>query len=93
VEPKISCSSEPAFRGQTCSVLARPVIFQTGKKRGSSGLAPGLLLLDQDHARGSSHCWCGLDDSTKENGCLQYIAGSQKWGLLPKPVIAGELQG
>ena len=38
-------------------------------------------------------CWCGLDDSTKENGCLQYIAGSQEWGLLPKPVIAGELQG
>jgi hypothetical protein len=38
-------------------------------------------------------CWCGLDDATKENGCLQYIAGSHKWGLLPKPVIAGELQG
>src|SRR5205809_5041657 len=38
-------------------------------------------------------CWCGLDDSTKENGCLQYIPGSQEWGLLPKPVIAGELQG
>ena len=38
-------------------------------------------------------CWCGLDDSTKENGCLQYIAGSHRWGLLPKPVIAGEPQG
>jgi ectoine hydroxylase-related dioxygenase (phytanoyl-CoA dioxygenase family) len=38
-------------------------------------------------------CWCSLDDSTKENGCLQYIPGSHKWGLLPKPVIAGELQG
>jgi ectoine hydroxylase-related dioxygenase (phytanoyl-CoA dioxygenase family) len=38
-------------------------------------------------------CWCTLDDATKENGCLQYIAGSQNWGLLPKPVIAGELQG
>ncbi|HYM94712.1 MAG TPA: phytanoyl-CoA dioxygenase family protein [Chitinophagaceae bacterium] len=38
-------------------------------------------------------CWCGLDDSTKENGCLQYIPRSQEWGLLPKPVIAGELQG
>ncbi len=38
-------------------------------------------------------CWCGLDDSTKENGCLQYIPGSHQWGLLPKPVIAGELQG
>jgi hypothetical protein len=38
-------------------------------------------------------CWCGLDDATQENGCLQYIPGSHRWGLLPKPVIAGELQG
>lgn len=38
-------------------------------------------------------CWCGLDDSTKENGCLQYISRSHTWGLLPKPVIAGELHG
>ena len=38
-------------------------------------------------------CWCGLDDATKENGCLQYIPGSHRWGLLPKPVIAGELEG
>jgi hypothetical protein len=38
-------------------------------------------------------CWCALDDAVKENGCLQYIAGSHQWGLLPKPVIAGELQG
>lgn len=38
-------------------------------------------------------CWCGLDDTTKENGCLQYIDGSHQWGLFPKPVIAGELQG
>ena len=36
-------------------------------------------------------CWCALDDATIENGCLQYIPGSHKWGLLPKPVIAGEL--
>jgi hypothetical protein len=38
-------------------------------------------------------CWCALDEATKENGCLQYIPGSQEWGLLPKPVIAGELEG
>lgn len=38
-------------------------------------------------------CWCGLDDATAENGCLQYIPGSHKWGLLPKPVIAGEMEG
>jgi hypothetical protein len=38
-------------------------------------------------------CWCTLDDATIENGCLQYIPGSHKWGLLPKPVIAGDLHG
>jgi len=38
-------------------------------------------------------CWCGLDDSTKENGCLQYIGGSQRWGLLPKTVLAGDIEG
>ncbi|MBS1609669.1 MAG: phytanoyl-CoA dioxygenase family protein [Bacteroidetes bacterium] len=38
-------------------------------------------------------CWCGLDDSNKENGCVQYIPGSHKWGLLPKPALAGDLNG
>ena len=38
-------------------------------------------------------CWCGLDDATKENGCLQYIPGSHRWGLLPKTVLAGDIQG
>lgn len=38
-------------------------------------------------------CWCALDDATKANGCLQYIPGSHKWGLLPKPALAGDLHG
>jgi len=38
-------------------------------------------------------CWCALDDATIENGCLHYIPGSHKWGLMPKPVIAGEPEG
>lgn len=38
-------------------------------------------------------CWCGLDDSTKENGCLQYVPGSQNWGLLDKPDLAGNMMG
>jgi ectoine hydroxylase-related dioxygenase (phytanoyl-CoA dioxygenase family) len=37
-------------------------------------------------------CWCALDDATSENGCLQYIAGSHKWGLLPKPALAGDME-
>lgn len=38
-------------------------------------------------------CWCGLDDSTKENGCVQYIPGSHHWGLLPKTALAGDING
>ena len=60
----------------------------------------GVVALHQDYSYWTrtipvAHltCWCGLDNSTKENGCLQYIAGSHKWGLLPKPVIAGDLHG
>ena len=38
-------------------------------------------------------CWCSLDDSTIENGCLQYVPRSHRWGLLEKPVLAGDLMG
>ena len=38
-------------------------------------------------------CWVGLDDSTEENGCLQYIPGSHRWGLLDKPLLAGAMDG
>jgi phytanoyl-CoA hydroxylase len=34
-------------------------------------------------------CWMALDDATVENGCLHYIAGSHKWGLLPHRAIPG----
>ncbi|SIO14172.1 Ectoine hydroxylase-related dioxygenase, phytanoyl-CoA dioxygenase (PhyH) family [Algoriphagus halophilus] len=38
-------------------------------------------------------CWCGLDDATEANGCLNYIPGSHRWGLLDKPALAGEMDG
>lgn len=38
-------------------------------------------------------CWCGLDDSTVENGCVQYVPGSHRWGLLDKPELAGDMMG
>ncbi len=37
--------------------------------------------------------WIGLDDSSLDNGCLQYIPGSQNWGLLDKPSLTGEMKG
>ncbi len=38
-------------------------------------------------------CWTGLDDATVENGCIHYVPGSHKWGLLKKPELAGEMNG
>ena len=37
-------------------------------------------------------CWIGLDDSTVENGCLQYIPGSHRWELLPITGLAGDME-
>ena len=36
-------------------------------------------------------CWIGLDDANKENGCLYFIPGSHKWGLLPVTGLAGDM--
>jgi ectoine hydroxylase-related dioxygenase (phytanoyl-CoA dioxygenase family) len=38
-------------------------------------------------------CWVGLDDATKENGCLYYVPKSHRWGLLDKPELAGDMEG
>lgn len=37
-------------------------------------------------------CWIGLDDSTVDNGCLQYIPGSHRWDLLPVTGLAGDME-
>src|SRR5205085_9703559 len=33
-------------------------------------------------------CWIGLDDSTRENGCVHYVPGSQSWPDLPVTGLA-----
>ncbi|MBK8506624.1 MAG: phytanoyl-CoA dioxygenase family protein [Saprospiraceae bacterium] len=38
-------------------------------------------------------CWVGLDDADLENGCLHYVPGSHRWGLLEKPELAGQMDG
>jgi len=38
-------------------------------------------------------CWIGLDDTTCDNGCLWYVPGSHRWGLLPITGLAGEMDG
>ncbi|WP_052272829.1 phytanoyl-CoA dioxygenase family protein [Flavihumibacter solisilvae] len=36
-------------------------------------------------------CWIGLDNATIDNGCLYYIPGSHKWGLLPITGLTGDM--
>ncbi|WPP51215.1 phytanoyl-CoA dioxygenase family protein [Catalinimonas niigatensis] len=38
-------------------------------------------------------CWTGLDDANVDNGCLYYVPGSHRWGLLDKPELAGDMEG
>ncbi len=38
-------------------------------------------------------CWVGLDAANTANGCLHYIPGSHKWGLLNAPELAGNMNG
>jgi ectoine hydroxylase-related dioxygenase (phytanoyl-CoA dioxygenase family) len=52
---------------------------------------PGVVTWHQDYSywtratpAGHVTCWIGLDDATLENGCLHYVPGSHRWGLLPR---------
>lgn len=37
-------------------------------------------------------CWIGLDDSTVENGCVHYVAGSHRWPLLPRGGLSDDME-
>ncbi|MFN2493540.1 MAG: phytanoyl-CoA dioxygenase family protein, partial [Pyrinomonadaceae bacterium] len=36
-------------------------------------------------------CWIGLDDSTRENGCVHYVPGSHRWDVLPREDFANDM--
>jgi ectoine hydroxylase-related dioxygenase (phytanoyl-CoA dioxygenase family) len=36
-------------------------------------------------------CWIGLDDSTRENGCVNYVPGSHLWPDLPITGLTGDM--
>jgi ectoine hydroxylase-related dioxygenase (phytanoyl-CoA dioxygenase family) len=36
-------------------------------------------------------CWIGLDDSTRENGCVHYVPGSHRGPLLPRLSFANDM--
>jgi ectoine hydroxylase-related dioxygenase (phytanoyl-CoA dioxygenase family) len=36
-------------------------------------------------------CWIGLDDSTRDNGCVHYVPRSHRWNLLPVTGLADDM--
>jgi ectoine hydroxylase-related dioxygenase (phytanoyl-CoA dioxygenase family) len=90
----------PRFAMAASQLLNAPVRFWHDQLFYKPAKKGGVVAWHQDYSywtrtKPIAHltCWCALDDATEENGCLQYIPGSHRWGLLPKPVIAGELEG
>src|SRR5437588_4849955 len=58
----------------------------------------GVVAWHQDYSywtrtRPMAHlsCWIGLDDSTRENGCVHYVPGSHRWDLLPVTGLANDM--
>jgi ectoine hydroxylase-related dioxygenase (phytanoyl-CoA dioxygenase family) len=58
----------------------------------------GVVIWHQDYSywtrtQPMAHlsCWIGLDDSTRENGCVHYVPGSHRWNLLPRADFANNM--
>lgn len=59
---------------------------------------PGVVTWHQDYSYWTRStparhitAWIGLDDSTLENGCVQYVPGSHRWNLLPKVSLTKDM--
>ncbi len=88
----------PAFVMAASQLLDGPVRFWHDQLFCKPARHGGVVAWHQDYSywtrtRPIAHltCWIALDDATVENGCLQYVPGSHKWDLLPKPALAGTL--
>jgi ectoine hydroxylase-related dioxygenase (phytanoyl-CoA dioxygenase family) len=58
----------------------------------------GVVAWHQDYSywtrtRPMAHlsCWIGLDESTRDNGCVHYVPGSHQWNLLPITGLANDM--
>jgi ectoine hydroxylase-related dioxygenase (phytanoyl-CoA dioxygenase family) len=88
----------PAFTVPAAQLLDGPVRFWHDQLFCKPALHGGVVAWHQDYSYWTrtvpmAHltCWIGLDDSTIENGCLQYVPGSHKWDLLPITGLAGDM--
>jgi hypothetical protein len=88
----------PAFTVPASQLLGGAVRFWHDQLFCKPALHGGVVAWHQDYSywtrtQPMAHltCWIGLDDASRDNGCLQYIPGSHRWNLLPVTGLAGDM--
>jgi ectoine hydroxylase-related dioxygenase (phytanoyl-CoA dioxygenase family) len=88
----------PAFLMPASQLLEGPLRFWHDQIFYKPAHHGGVVAWHQDYSYWTrttpmAHlsCWIGLDDATRENGCVHYIPGSQRWNLLPITGLADDM--
>jgi ectoine hydroxylase-related dioxygenase (phytanoyl-CoA dioxygenase family) len=88
----------PAFTMPASQLLGGPVRFWHDQLFCKPAQHGGVVAWHQDYSYWTrtepmAHltCWIGLDDATRDNGCLHYVPGSHRWELLPITGLAGDM--
>ena len=88
----------PAFVVAAAQLLDGPVRFWHDQIFYKPAHHGGVVIWHQDYSYWTrttpvAHisCWIGLDDSTRENGCVHYVPRSHRWSLLPRKSFANEM--
>jgi ectoine hydroxylase-related dioxygenase (phytanoyl-CoA dioxygenase family) len=88
----------PAFVIPAAQLLEGPVRFWHDQIFYKPAHHGGVVIWHQDYSYWTrttpvAHisCWIGLDDSTRENGCVHYVPGSHRWPLLPRTSFANKM--
>ena len=88
----------PAFTVAASQLLGGAVRFWHDQLFCKPARHGGVVAWHQDYSywtrtKPMAHltCWIGLDDSTKDNGCVHYVPKSHRWDLLPITGLAGDM--
>ncbi|HYW70956.1 MAG TPA: phytanoyl-CoA dioxygenase family protein [Pyrinomonadaceae bacterium] len=88
----------PAFLAPAAQLLAGGVRFWHDQLFCKPARHGGVVAWHQDYSYWTrtqplAHlsCWIGLDEATRENGCVHYVPGSHRWSLLPITGLANDM--
>ena len=89
----------PAFLMPASQLLGGSVRFWHDQLFCKPARHGGVVAWHQDYSywtrtKPMAHlsCWIGLDDSTRDNGCVHYVPGSHRWELLPITGLANDMR-